>query len=422
MRLSRLRFPALLLTIPGLLLGCGGGDPQPSPPPAAAPPPTQIVQQAPAQQGGRRDAQAAEKSQPKQPKQPQARPWPKGVPPQQVFLAFTEPQGNFAKGPASGEPHPKDWYVAVLPRDGADASSFQAILPDWAADQGSRSPDAVLPSGFSVVESHGYSNDGWPRRIRCEQDGSLMAYIPGGAFIQGIDGMEENAGPAHPADVDSFYIDVTEVTVGQYKKFLETGAASADRPPQPAANAAAPDDHPVLGVQWGDAQAYAKWAGKALPTESEWELAARGPRSFVHPWGDGRAVWERKRTPGQIDPVGAFRTDRSVYSVMDLAGNAREWVADFYHPRAYDQTTGADGAVIRNWTGPKRPSPTNHKVVKGGSPNWELWHRGSASMRSPESDISFRCVLRPGRSGSAADPVAASDDLPAPRLQRSSSF
>jgi formylglycine-generating enzyme len=312
--------------------------------------------------------------------------------------------------------------VAVHPQQGADSTSFQAVLPDWAADQGSRSPDAVLPEGFSVVASYGYSNDGWPRRIRCEEDGSLMAYIPGGAFLQGMDGADENAGPAYPADVDSFYIDVTEVTVRQYKHFLEVGAASADRPPQPPANATAPDDHPVLGVQWGDAQAYAKWAGKALPTESEWELAARGPRSFVHPWGDGRAVWERRRTPGQIDPVGSFRTDRSVYGVLDVAGNAREWVADFYHPRAYDQTTGADGAVIRNWTGPKRPSPANHKVVKGGGPNWELWHRGSASMRSPESDISFRCVLRLGRSGSVTDAVTDSAEPPAPGVQRSGSF
>jgi formylglycine-generating enzyme len=421
MRRSPTRFRALLLTLPGLMVGCGGGD-APSPPPAAAPPPAQVVQQVPAQQGGRREAAAPQKSKQTQPQPPRTRSWPEGVPPHQVFLTLSEPQANFAIGPASGEPHPKDWYVAVLPRDGDDATSFHAILPDWAADQGNLSPDAILPEGFSVVESHGYSNDGWPRRIRCERDGSLLAHIPGGAFIQGIDGRDENAGPAHPADVDSFYIDISEVTVGQYKQFLKLGSGSAERPPQPPVNANAPEDHPVLGVQWGDAQAYAKWAGKALPTESEWELAARGPRSFVHPWGDGRSVWERKRQPGQIDPVGSFRTDRSVYGVLDVAGNAREWVADFYHPRAYDQTTGADGAVIRNWTGPKRPSPANHKVVKGGGLNWELWHRGSASMRSPEGDISFRCVLRPGGSESAADPGAASGDPPAPRPQRASSF
>lgn len=249
-----------------------------------------------------------------------------------------------------------------------------------------------------------------------------MAWIPGGAFLQGQDGVDENAGPAHPADVDSFYIDVTEVTVGQYSQFLEEGAATADRPPQPPANPNAPPEHPVLGVQWGDAQAYANWTGKALPSESEWELAARGPQSFVHPWGNGRAVWERRRARDQIDPVGSFRGDRSVYGVLDLAGNAREWVADFYHPRAYDQTKGTDGAVIRNWSGPKRPSPANHKVVKGGGPQWELWHRASASMRSPDPDISFRCVLRPGRTPAPDDPAEEQAGQSAPRSPRTGSF
>lgn len=221
-----------------------------------------------------------------------------------------------------------------------------------------------------------------------------MAYVPGGVFIQGIDEADENAAPSHPADVDPFYIDLTEVTVSQYNRFLEVGAAASDRSPQPPLNAEAPPNYPVLGVSWGDAQAYAAWAGKSLPSESEWEFAARGPRSFLFPWGNGRAVWERARKPGQIEPVGSFRSDNSVFGVMDLAGNAREWVADFYHPRAYTQTTSTDGSVIRNWVGPKRPSPANHRVIKGGGPNWELWHRGSATMGSREPDISFRCVRR----------------------------
>src|SRR5690606_34593288 len=125
------------------------------------------------------------------------RAWPDGVPPQQVFLASTDPRGNFAIGAASGGPHPDDWFVAVSPPAGADSSSFQAAPPQWAADTGTPSRDAHLPGGFVALESHGYSNDGWPLRIRCEKDGSLMAWVPGGAFLQGQDGVDENAGPAH---------------------------------------------------------------------------------------------------------------------------------------------------------------------------------------------------------------------------------
>lgn len=388
--------PCLVATV--ILCGCiaGCGENEKAPPPAAqrsAPPPAQVAQRAqPKKAGIPRNGGTSTK---KASASSQVEPWPEGVPAENVYRAFASPRANFAIGDASGGPHPDDWYVAVRPAPGADSTTFDARQPSWARDQVQQSANVRIPPGFTIDQSRGYSNDGWPRRIQCDKDGQNMVYVPGGAFIQGMDGVDANAGPAHPSDVDPFYIDETEVTVAQYEQFLQKGADSADRPPQPAANAGAETDLPVLGVAWGDALAYATWAGKSLPTESEWELAARGPRAFVYPWGDGRPVWERRRIRGQIDPVGSFRGDRSVYDVFDMAGNAREWIADFYHPNAYAQAHSADGSVIRNWPGPKRPSPANHKVIKGGGPNWELWHRTSGSMRSPDADVSFRCVLRP---------------------------
>ena len=413
------RLLVLMVGSCGLFVGCGGDEK--SAPPAAqpsAPPPAQVVQQVqPREAVAPRVNPAPGTARPSEP-QAQVEPWPTGVPRSNVFKAFPSTTANFTIGEASGGPHPDDWFVAVSPQSGADSTTFVATTPEWAEERGERAEEAKLPAGFTVDETAGYSSDGWPRQIRCDADHAVMVYVPGGAFVQGMDDGDPNAGPAHPADVDSFYIDKTEVTVDQYKRFFAEGAASADRPPQDPANLNAPGDHPVLGVGWGDALAYAAWAGKALPTESEWELAARGPRSFVHPWGDGRAVWERQRDPGQIDGVGSFRTDLSVYGVLDVAGNAREWVADFYHPEAYQHTKSADGSVIRNWTGPKRPAQANQKVVKGGGPHWELWHRGSASMRNPDSDIGFRCVLRLTGATAEPPPTAGRRGPPIPANRR----
>lgn len=419
-------YRTLLLVLPfgTILAGCGGGEK--SAPPvaqqASAPP---VAQQAvggqPAQPGGPGQAGRPQASPAAaEPVHPTDEPWPDGVPPQNVFRAFSKPEPNFVVGDASGGPHPRDWFVAVRPRDGSDSQSFAATLPEWANESQQTASPQRLPDGFTPDAAAGYSNEGWPRRIRCTADGAVMVFVPGGAFLQGMDGVDANAGPAHPADVDSFYIDQTEVTVGQYRRFLESGALAGERKPQPPVNANAPSDHPALGVAWGDAQAYADWAGKALPSETEWELAGRGPRSFIHPWGNGRAVWESVRGRQQIDAVGTYRGDRSIYNVLDMSGSAREWVADFYHERAYDQSKAVDGSVIRNWMGPKRPSPANHKVVKGGGPNWELWHRTSASMRQPDPDISFRCVLRLSTPAESAD-TADEGRVPATSARRPAS-
>jgi formylglycine-generating enzyme len=236
--------------------------------------------------------------------------------------------------------------------------------------------------------------------IRSEPDGAVMALVSGGLGVQGADGAA-TAAPRHPIDVDAFYIDVHEVTVEKYLRFRE--ATKGDKtPPGIPANASSPQQ-PAVGISWRDAMQYAKWAGKELPTESEWEKAARGFKGFTYPWGEDRAVWERHREAGQIDDVGSFRTDESVYGVFDLAGNAREWCQDFFAEDAYKQAPAPGSAAARNWKGP-RTDKASRRVVKGSPTGWELWAREGMSMTERAPKIGFRCVLRLSQ-GTAEKPV-----------------
>jgi formylglycine-generating enzyme required for sulfatase activity len=385
--------------------GCGGNS---SPPPASTAPKNSAAPKGAlpvaAQQGARPAPAKSAKPAPAAAASQRTAP---DAPPEQIF-EVGEDIPNFALVPAS-EPAPQNLFAVFLPAEGLNSSRVTIIPPADAFQPPARSAVA-LPEGFTAVPEGGYSEEGLPRRIRCEKDGALMALVPAGLFLQGADGVDPNAGPVHPVQLDAYYIDVHEVTIGQFRPF------HAERKPQPPApaNFKSPDDHPVLGVAWRDALAYCEWAGKELPTEAEWEKAARGTDSFNFPWGNGRVVWDRARTPRQIDPVGSFHSDRSVYGVLDLAGNAREWCADFYADDAYREATKGGGAAVKNWTGPKRPSVAGYRVVRGNAPDWQLWHRAGASMSDRAGDIGFRGVVRLEATADTAAGEAGESSKPPP--------
>jgi formylglycine-generating enzyme required for sulfatase activity len=214
-----------------------------------------------------------------------------------------------------------------------------------------------------------------------ERDSVPMAVVPGGPFLMGSrDGQgRDDERPQRTVHVDAFAIDTVEVTNARYLTFVE--ATGHRHPPNPygdglLTSAKGIERLPIVQVNWHDAADYCQWAGKRLPTEAEWEKAARGEDSRLYPWGDEpptaeRANYEREWDDGKaLRVVGSMPGGRSPYGVHDMAGNAREWVQDWYAPDYYKQ------APNRNPTGPANGVL---KVIRGGSWRSPLADIGAAS-------------------------------------------
>ena len=166
-----------------------------------------------------------------------------------------------------------------------------------------------------------------------------MVLIPAGEFIMGTDSVPNNAAgletPAHKVTFDNpYYIDVYEVTNGQWIKFLTESRTKVESNWRPMYSIGK-EDVPVANLTLDDAKAYCEWAGKRLPTEAEWERAARGPENFRFPWGD---VYDPSKSNtndmsfnGLVE-VGSFETDKSGYGVYDMMGNVQEWTSDRLRP------------------------------------------------------------------------------------------
>lgn len=221
-----------------------------------------------------------------------------------------------------------------------------------------------------------------------------MVGIPAGELAMGSDRGDDDEQPVHRIVIKAFYLDAFEVTVSRYAEFL----ASQKSDPPFKWNEALAGPHgnkPVTGVDWYDARDYCRWVGKRLPTEAEWEMAARGTEGRLYPWGDehptkghvnaGQTKWRGYDT---LTNVGRYELGKSRSGVYDLAGNLWEWVADWYDP-AYYQYSPRDN--------PPGPSVGPLKVMRGGA-----WNNDAKSIRSmnragytPDArrnDVGFRCA------------------------------
>jgi len=224
------------------------------------------------------------------------------------------------------------------------------------------------------------------------KDGAPMALVPSGEFTMGGDSLDN---PRHPVYLDAFYMDKYEVTTSRYARFLQ---ATGRQPPfkWSEVGLASPGDRPVIGVTWQDAAAYCRWADQRLPTEAEWEKAARGTDGREYPWGN-EAPTSRHANFNKccewkgytvLAIVGSLEAGRSPYGIYDLAGNVSEWVADWYDKTSYKYE------LDRN---PKGPRDGEEKVVRGGS-----WYDAGPLQRSalrsrsypsiPSTDRGFRCA------------------------------
>lgn len=262
-------------------------------------------------------------------------------------------------------------------------------------------------------------------RVRA-QDEMPMVYVPAGHFLMGSTREEYRAAinqcrqyydicnlnyfsreaPLHLVSISAYWIDQTEVTAGQYRQCVEHGACSTPEPCDRGQSTYADEglsDHPIVCVDWQNAQEYCSWIGGRLPTEAEWEYASRGPEGRMYPWGNqfngellnycDQSCLEEHADPEFNDgfvrtaPVGSFPQGASWVGALDLAGNVFEWVGDWFGPYAADESADPVG-----------PDSGMQRILRGGS-----WYYHPARTRGAARDavppdrrldsFGFRCVV-----------------------------
>ncbi|NPV87581.1 MAG: SUMF1/EgtB/PvdO family nonheme iron enzyme [Anaerolineae bacterium] len=235
-----------------------------------------------------------------------------------------------------------------------------------------------------------------------EKDGMELVYVPAGEFEMGSQEGDYDERPVHTVYLDAYWIDRTEVTNAMYAKCVQDGACDE---PGSRGSATRSDyygnssyaDYPVINVDWHMADAYCRWAGRRLPSEAEWEKAARGTDGREYPWGDGApscglANYDAGNyCVGDTSAVGSYPEGASPYGALDMAGNVWEWVADWYDANYYANSPREN---------PKGASSGEYRVVRGGS--WyyvvisvRAANRGRSvpSVTNDTSDGGFRCAL-----------------------------
>jgi len=186
---------------------------------------------------------------------------------------------------------------------------------------------------------------------------SSMAQVPAGEFIMGSNERWDDEAPEHISTTDAFYIDLNEVTNADYKIFVK---ATKRTHPFHWPEGHLPknkENHPVIYVSWFDANDYCSWAGKRLPTEQEWEKAARGEEGLIYPWGNEWSL-DKSNNPYKnstgTEPIGSYPKGRSPYGLNDISGNVWEWVDSYYLPHPGNPVTRAEYGEDK-------------RVLKGGS-------------------------------------------------------
>jgi serine/threonine-protein kinase len=232
----------------------------------------------------------------------------------------------------------------------------------------------------------------------------LLLYVPAGNFLMGSIASDPkalaNEQPQHTVYLDAFWIDQTDVTNAMYAKCVSAGACN---PPAQLSSSTHSsyygnsqfDNYPVINVTWDMANIYcSKWAGRQLPTEAQWEKAARGPNGNMYPWGNNApntTLLNYYQNVGDTTEVGKYPNGASPYGALDMAGNVWQWVADWYQS-GYYATLG------NNASNPQGPASGDVRVLRGGSWNDIINYffvrsalRGRVDPTSWGAAFGFRC-------------------------------
>jgi serine/threonine-protein kinase len=234
--------------------------------------------------------------------------------------------------------------------------------------------------------------------------GMEMVYVPAGEFAMGSENGDSDEKPVHSVYLDGYWIDKTEVTNGMYQKCVQSGGCMAPHGVSSYTHDsyygnATYENYPVIKVDWNQASAYCQWAGGRLPSEADWEKAARGPDGRTYPWGEGidcgKANYRGKSGNdyciGDTTAVGSDPLGASPYGALDMAGNVWEWVNDWYDKKYYANSP------VKN---PAGSSDGSLRVLRGGSWSDNVWNVRTAIRiyNGPSSwvdSIGFRCVRFP---------------------------
>jgi formylglycine-generating enzyme required for sulfatase activity len=194
-----------------------------------------------------------------------------------------------------------------------------------------------------------------------EKDGATLVYVPAGEFMMGSDSGDADELPVHNVYLDAFWIDQTEVTNKQYEACVADGSCRmlgnygyyADyilripgaHPYNSYYGNPEFDEFPVILVNWRQAKLYCLWVGRQLPSEAQWEKAARGADALTYPWGNEAPnidLLNYNLNFGNTSKVGSYEMDKSIYGAYDMAGNVMEWVSSLYKPYPYDANDGRE--------------------------------------------------------------------------------
>ncbi len=309
-----------------------------------------------------------------------------------LLMVFGRPADESDHQEGTGDP------VAEMPGESALPDEEESTVgppPEIAPkpDEGEEpTPTMVSPESERVVRD-GPEEPEVPAERMQEIDGSVLVYVPGGSFSLGATDIDADSRPVHRVELSPFRIGKYPITNEQYAHFLQENPEH----PEPAyatdSRFNAPRQ-PVVGVSWYDARDYCRWAGMQLPSEAQWEAAARGPDAWKYPWGNAEPTPKHGNFgPGKesTTAVDAYPAGMGLYGTMDQAGNAWEWCADVWDADAYADRAGKRDPVSTN-------GDPDLRALRGGS--WAVPGRlAAAAFRTWDdaatrrNSIGFRCAL-----------------------------
>ena len=297
--------------------------------------------------------------------------------------------------------------VVVLVVSGCNLSRAQTQTPPPAAQSAATTGASNSTAAETVTPNATATGPGIGDTLSRPADGMMMVYVPAGEFMMGYSAVKYS-NPVHKVSLDAYWIDQTEVTTAMYAKCVQAGACQAPSLRKSFTRATYYGDpqyanYPVIGVRWGDAADYCNWAGARLPTEAEWEMAARGTSGQDYPWGNNSPDPSRANILASVKDTtagGSYPSGASPYGALDMIGNVWEWTSDWWGEFSADPATNPQGAASGKW-----------KVLRGGSYNSSipnLMMRTSMDPMVAAWDYGFRCSQSANRSVASVTPTASS--------------